>query len=110
MIVDNNPKRPIGKEIEKLQKLVDQGIISVVMGIEYDDTYAVDYASDHQGIVVSNDYYRDYFERRVDEEDEEKTNYFEIFVRTRTLRYTFVRGEFLPSDDFQWPEIFDLET
>lgn len=105
MNVDKYYKRPIGKEIEKLQRLVDEGIITTVLGKEYDDTYAIDYALRHQGIIVSNDYYRDYIQRRNDDDDD---NLFARFINTRTLHYTFVNGEFLPSDDFQWPEYFDL--
>lgn len=86
-----------------LQELVDAGVVTELLSSEYDDTYGLKYALDHQGIVVSNDYYLDYVKRR----EEAGEDYFKRYVETRTLHYTFVDDTFLPSDDFEWPEYFE---
>lgn len=56
----------------------------------YDDRYILDIASQNDGIVVSNDNYRDLVNERPE---------FKKVVEERLLMYTFANDRFMPPDD-----------
>lgn len=56
----------------------------------YDDRYIVKLATDEQGVIVSNDQFRDLVK--------EKEQWKEV-IETRLLQFTFVNDYFMPPDD-----------
>lgn len=56
----------------------------------YDDRYILQYASDCNGVVVSNDIYRDLVQEKAS---------FKSVVQERLLMYTFVNDKFMPPED-----------
>lgn len=56
----------------------------------YDDRYILKLAVDNEGIVVSNDNYRDLLQ---------ESNEFKEVVEERILMYSFVNNRFMPPDD-----------
>lgn len=56
----------------------------------YDDRYILKLAVDNDGIVVSNDNYRDLLQ---------ESNEFKKVVEERILMYSFVNDRFMPPDD-----------
>ena len=56
----------------------------------YDDRYIVQYASDTDSVIVSNDNFRDLYKENPD---------WKSFIEQRLLMYSFVNDRFMPPDD-----------
>jgi len=91
------PETPISNQ-EILTQLSDDGVISFTPSRRvdgkliqcYDDRYIVRLAVDTDGIVVSNDHFRDLQRDSPEWKD---------FINTRLLMYTFAGDIFMPPDD-----------
>jgi ribonuclease ZC3H12 len=80
-------------ELEKERILVYTPSRSLTNGkrmVCYDDRYILKLAVDNDGIVVSNDNYRDLLQ---------ESNEFKKVVEERILMYSFVNDRFMPPDD-----------
>jgi ribonuclease ZC3H12 len=80
-------------ELEKERILVYTPSRSLTNGkrmVCYDDRYILKLAVDNDGIVVSNDNYRDLLQESTD---------FKKVVEERILMYSFVNDRFMPPDD-----------
>ena len=62
---------------------------------DYDDSYIVTVAIDKQGLIVSNDLYKDLLANR----DES----YRMFLKTHKISYSFVLGTFYPNPQFVPP-------
>lgn len=87
------------KDQEVLNELENEGVLvytpsrSLTNGkrmVCYDDRYILKLAVDTDGIVVSNDNYRDLLQ---------ESNEFKKVVEERMLMYSFVNDRFMPPDD-----------
>ena len=95
---DLNKKIP--DDLEYLSDLQAQGILHATPSHDYDDSYQIDYARRHNGIIVSNDRFRDAVTKAPPDIRSDLASFFE----THLLSFAFVGGdEFVPNPDFRLP-------
>lgn len=103
-IVDrNNDKKnlPQGEDLTMLKKLVDEKLIYLNNPKDYDDSYGIDYAIENQCIIVTNDCYRDYVEKKDGDE------YVRWYINSHCLSYLFIGDDLRVNPDFVCPEYFE---
>ncbi|KAF8821083.1 hypothetical protein IE077_002482 [Cardiosporidium cionae] len=81
-----------------LNEMNREGILVVTPSQDYDDSYAIKYAQQHNGCIVTNDMYRDYVEKCHDKITAKN------WIKSHLISFTFVGDEFLPNPDFIWPD------
>lgn len=90
----DNPikEQEILNELEKERMLVftPSRLVGGKRMIAYDDRYILKLAVDNNGIIVSNDNYRDLLQ---------ESSEFKKVVEERVLMYSFVNDRFMPPDD-----------
>lgn len=91
---------PTVETYAEMDTLVKNGTVSLTPPQDYDDSYCIEYARKHKGVIVTNDMYRDHIEKR---RSQDKTVYH--WIKTHCISYTFVRGEFIPNPDFNWEKV-----
>lgn len=67
---------------------------------DYDDSYCIRYAQQRNGVIVSNDLYRDHIDKIASERDKAGMR---RWLREHIISFTFVRNDFLPNPDFKFP-------
>jgi hypothetical protein len=78
-----------------LDELVHSGILSVVPAGDNDDEYILTFARNHNGFVVSNDFFVDHIGKMKERSIRAS---FELFVAARRCSYTFTsKNEFMPN-------------
>lgn len=82
-----------------LQNLEREGILVSTPSQDYDDSYQIEYARRHAGVIVTNDMFRD----AVDKLKPHLRGALREWMKTHLLSYTFVGDEFVPNPDFQFP-------
>jgi hypothetical protein len=132
-----NPSHPkargmlIADNIRKLRKLKNEGVLFTTPKGDYDDSYCIEYARKHRGVIVSNDRYRDAIHRiwRCEKCDTMNRNGEVVckklycktvcavpnrsttrwkyklaqWLRTHIIRFMFVNNDFTPNPDFVLP-------
>ena len=85
-----------------MKRLVDEDIVFCIPSGEYDDSYAIQKAVLKQGVIISNDRYRDALEKVAPQ----KAAIFERYLKKHRLSFVFERDEFVPqpSIDFEGPK------
>lgn len=89
----NAHKRPIKKtvpsteDMDIVQSLVQQGVVVLTPSQDYDDSYAIEYAWRHKGVIVTNDKYRDH----------DLSSSYRTFVQSHSIRFSFTDTEFRPT-------------
>ena len=91
---------PAVETYAEMYALVKSGVVSLTPPQDYDDSYCIEYARKHKGVIVTNDMYRDHIEKH---RSEDRTVYH--WIKTHCISYTFVRGEFIPNPDFKWDKV-----
>ncbi|KAK8799524.1 hypothetical protein WA158_006073 [Blastocystis sp. Blastoise] len=94
----------IPDNLQLLRSLRDKGMLITTPSQDYDDSYCIRYAQNHDGCIVSNDLYRDY----IDSLPINKKNILRKWIRTHVISYTFIENEFLPNPNFVFPEPSEL--
>ena len=97
--------KPTGNETAKvddipaIQRLIDQEIIILTPPQDYDDSYCIAYAKNNNGIIVTNDLYRDHIEKQ------ERSKKYEVrqWIKSHCVSFTFVIDDFFPNPDFTLP-------
>ncbi|KAF4674734.1 hypothetical protein FOL47_008784 [Perkinsus chesapeaki] len=82
-----------------LLKLQTQGRLALTPSKDYDDSYCLQYARKKDGVIVSNDMYRDWVKKQPSWKKTESIHW----LRTHVVSYTFVKDEFMPNPDFTMP-------
>ena len=82
-----------------LQGLVESNVLFPTPPQDYDDSYQIEYARTHGGIIVSNDMFRD----AVQKEPFMKRAALRTWLQQHVLSFTFIGDEFAPNPDFQLP-------
>ncbi|KAJ1457664.1 Zc3h12a-like ribonuclease NYN domain-containing protein [Pelagophyceae sp. CCMP2097] len=82
-----------------LQRLERDGVLVATPSQDYDDSYQIEYARRHGGVVVTNDLFRD----AVDKLKPHMRGAMREWLRSRILSYAFVGDEFIPNPDFCYP-------
>lgn len=95
-----NQEKParLPDNIQSLVELASQGYLVTVPPQDYDDSYIIRYAQEHDGIIVSTDLYRDYIKKAQNVATAKK------WIRSHLISFTFVKDEFLPNPDFIFPQ------
>ncbi|KAJ8598257.1 hypothetical protein CTAYLR_005491 [Chrysophaeum taylorii] len=86
-------------DVPYLQSLERSGILVATPSQDYDDSYQIEYARRHAGVIVTNDMFRD----AVDKLKPHLRGALREWMKTHLLSYTFVGEEFVPNPDFQFP-------
>jgi hypothetical protein len=60
---------------------------------DYDDSYCIKYAQQRNGVIVSNDLYRDH----IDKLPESAKGGMRKWLREHVISFTFVRNDFVPN-------------
>jgi len=92
--------------VEKLDELYKKGLLTFTSSRKtdercwdsYDDKDIIEFAAEKEGIVVSNDNYKDLLNIY----DEEKPKNYQMFkeqIRKRTLGFSFMLDDFRPAPD-----------
>eukprot|EP00004_Rigifila_ramosa_P016949 TRINITY_DN4072_c0_g1_i1.p1 TRINITY_DN4072_c0_g1~~TRINITY_DN4072_c0_g1_i1.p1 ORF type:complete len:138 (+),score=28.07 TRINITY_DN4072_c0_g1_i1:133-546(+) len=77
-------------DMKLLQSLVDQELLVLTPSQDYDDSYSIEYARKHNGMIISNDIFRDHNDKEADMGE---------WLKQHCISYTFVADEFLPNPD-----------
>lgn len=85
----------IPDDISLLNKLVQDGYIIATPPQDYDDSYCITYAKQHDGYVITNDLFRDHIKKLngIEKENTKK------WIKSYCISYTFVGNEFLANPD-----------
>jgi hypothetical protein len=73
-----------------LQELEHDGILYTTPSQDYDDSYQIEYARRHGGVIVTNDLFRD----AVDKLKPHMRGALRVWMKSHLLSYTFVADEF----------------
>ncbi|KAF0692416.1 Aste57867_16510 [Aphanomyces stellatus] len=92
--VDGTHLFPDDASKAKLTALVDQDKLVLTPPQAHDDFYVIDYATKHDGFVVSNDMFRDHVMNQRRFNGQTLTT---AWVKSRCIDFTFVGLEFLPN-------------
>ena len=95
----NDVTKKIPDDLPYLVDLQRKGILHATPSHDYDDSYQLDYARRHNGIIVSNDRFRDAISNAAPDQRNDLTT----FLDTRLLSFAFVEDEFVPNPDFRLP-------
>jgi len=82
-----------------LQELEHDGILYTTPSQDYDDSYQIEYARRHGGVIVTNDLFRD----AVLKLKPHMRSVLRVWMKSHLLSYTFVADEFCPNPDFSYP-------
>jgi hypothetical protein len=85
----------IPDDISLLNKLVRDGYIIATPPQDYDDSYCITYAKQHNGYVITNDLFRDHI-KKLNGTEKEITR---KWIKSYCISYTFVGDEFLANPD-----------
>lgn len=88
---------PMADDLPALTRMVESGDVALTPAQDYDDSYAIRYARQHDACIVSNDRYWDWVQKQRDPGPATR------WIRTHTISFTFVRDEFVPNPDFRFP-------
>ena len=86
-----------------MKELVNKRIICTCP--DYEDAYILQYAIEHRGIVVSNDFFRDFPKRY----PEALQPIMQRFLDTYVMHYAFTEDSFCPSKEFIYPDLIESD-
>mmetsp|Transcript_34762 Transcript_34762/g.67619 ORF Transcript_34762/g.67619 Transcript_34762/m.67619 type:complete len:1314 (-) Transcript_34762:589-4530(-) len=86
-------KTKLPDNISLLLSLKEEGYVVATPPQDYDDSYCISYAHKHNGVVVTNDKYRDC---KIDGVTWD-------WLKSHLMTFTFVDDEFMPNPDFKFP-------
>ena len=86
-------------DVVYLQGLQRRGVLFGTPSQDYDDAYQIEYARNHDGVIISNDLFRD----AVDKQPFMQRAAFRNWLKEHVLSFTFIGDEFCPNPEFQLP-------
>ena len=86
-------------DVGYLVALEKEGVLFATPSQDYDDSYQIEYARRHRGVIVSNDMFRDAVEKL----QPHLRGALREWMRSHLLSYTFIGDEFAPNPDFSYP-------
>ena len=94
-----NPKFPesIMANIDKFENEIPSSDRIIIPVSDDDDSYLIEWALRKDAIVVTNDLFRDHYERI----DAERKGEFNQWVKTHRCGFIFVDGEYIPNPQFE---------
>lgn len=85
----NKVQEKLADDIGLLNKYIDQGILFVTPAKDSDDSYILKYAQTHNGVVISNDMFRDFIEKS------RNRSFAHHWIKTHCCSYIFIANEFM---------------
>ena len=82
-----------------LDKLERQEVLFYTPPQDYDDSYCIQYARQNNGVIVTNDLYRDHIEKTNDKDKGRVRRW----IRQHCISFLFVGDQFVPNPDFEFP-------
>ena len=79
------------EDISYLRGLLQAGLLALTPSQSYDDSFAIEYATQKNGFIVTNDMFRDHFSKITKKEVKK--------LKQRLIAFSFVNDEFLPDPD-----------
>ena len=104
----NNPlnkKRVQPDNIEYLNDLYKKHLVIQSPPQDYDDSYCIQHAKNHNAFIVTNDLFRDYLEHITDNRKRETER---IWIKERCISFTFNKDEFIPNPDAAFCREFNI--
>ena len=104
----NNPlnkKRVQPDNIEYLNDLYKKHLVIQSPPQDYDDSYCIQHAKNHNAFIVTNDLFRDYLEHITDNRKRETER---IWIKERCISFTFNKDEFIPNPDAAFFREFNI--
>ena len=92
-------------DVAYLAGLERDGVLFATPSQDYDDSYQIEYARRHRGVIVSNDMFRD----AVDKLAPHLRGALREWLRTHLLSYAFAGDEFAPNPDFAYPVAVQIQ-
>ena len=108
MIPPNNPlnkKRVAPDNIEYLKDLLKKNLVIQSPPQDYDDSYCIQHAKNHNAYIVTNDLFRDYLENISDSRRRETER---IWIKEKCISFTFFKDEFIPNPDAAFFREFNI--
>lgn len=99
-------KRTLPDDPQYLLDLVSKGLVVQSPPQDYDDSYCIQYAKKYDAFIVTNDLFRDYIDKIKDKGKKETEK---MWVKERSISYTFNKDEFLPNPDAAFFSNFEYE-
>lgn len=96
---------PKANNVPLLLELINEGKLVLTPPQDYDDSYCIEYAMRHNGVIVTNDRYWDHVDKQREEKGERARKEARKWIRDHTMSFTFVRDEFLPNPNFKFPPL-----
>ena len=100
-----NKKRVIPDNVEYLNELYKKHLVIQSPPQDYDDSYCIQYAKTHDSFIVTNDLFRDYLEKITDNRKRETER---IWIKERSISFTFNQDEFIPNPDATFFKNYDI--
>ena len=100
-----NKKRVIPDNVEYLNELYKKHLVIQSPPQDYDDSYCIQYAKNHDSFIVTNDLFRDYLEKINDNRKRETER---IWIKERSISFTFNQDEFIPNPDATFFKNYDI--
>ena len=104
----NNPlnkKRVAPDNIEYLKDLLKKNLVIQSPPQDYDDSYCIQHAKNHNAYIVTNDLFRDYLENISDSRRRETER---IWIKEKCISFTFFKDEFIPNPDAAFFREFNI--
>ena len=76
-----------------------EGVLFATPSQDYDDAYQIEYARNHDGVIISNDLFRD----AVDKQPFMRRAAFRTWLKQHVMSFAFIGDEFCPNPEFQLP-------
>ena len=95
---DSRDKTKIPDDLEYLKQLEDDNHLYTCPPQDYDDSYAIQYLKNEPSVLVSNDLFRDHYQKYNDLDEKN-------FIKSHLISYTWVNDLFIPNPDFKWENL-----
>jgi hypothetical protein len=100
-------KRVVPDDIEYLKQLYSQALVVQTPPQDYDDTYCIQHAKENNAYIVSNDMFRDYVDKFIDNRKRETER---LIVKDKLISFTFNGNEFKPNPNSPFFTEFDIDV
>lgn len=102
----SRPRSRNGIEInlDAVYGLFDDKSVVAIPPQNHDDSYMIEYALRVDGVIVSNDMYRDWISKHINASQASK------WVQSHVIAYTFVDSMYIPNPDFNMPHPCDTHS
>eukprot|EP00474_Spongospora_subterranea_P009302 CRZ09760.1 hypothetical protein [Spongospora subterranea] len=88
-------------DIASLRLHYANGVVVATPQGDYDDSYTIEHSRRNDGIIISNDRFRDATQKI---QDPVEVRVLTAWIRSNVCSFTFAGDQFIPNPDFAWPK------